>query len=226
MLAIQATGVAWLQNRIAEIERGQKAIGVEDLVVLSAGLTNATGKPVTAGDLIEAEASIQVTKSHSMRGADIVSTLGGGLAVEVDDTLLIQAAGGTRSEAHVADRQAQALARAFGLTDGTHGALIEDVRRGGFTEADQRAARGLGLTTSAFAYVAHHLWKQSMTNERERRVRELVSSPASSGVRAHMTRQLLKEARTVLAEVADLPDPQELDDAVHSAHATHRAVRW
>jgi len=71
-------------------------------------------------------------------------------------------------------------------------------------EAEQKAARRLGVHPAAVALAAHRLWGRSLTAERDRRVAE--QSPGDlprriQAVRGHVTRKLVAELSPVLSRV-------------------------
>jgi hypothetical protein len=97
--------------------------------------------------------------------------------------------------------------------------LIEETLAVPRGEAEQKAARRLGVTPAEVAVVSRDLWGRSLTEEREWRLvvqtqeeteAELLRSP--HGLRGHVTRGLLVELARRFAEVEDghlIPDPAE-----------------
>lgn len=56
-----AAGMAWSRSKIATLERGEKAISAEELIILPHVLTRALGMLVSTGDLFDSDAEIALT---------------------------------------------------------------------------------------------------------------------------------------------------------------------
>ena len=71
-------------------------------------------------------------------------------------------------------------------------------------EAEQKAARSLGVGPMTVQMACHQLWGRSLTDERESRVKRrarLDASPRSlQAQRGHVTRELMAELQSVLGK--------------------------
>ncbi len=74
-------------------------------------------------------------------------------------------------------------------------------------EAEQKAARKLGVTAEVIAATALELWSNSFTSERNERVEKLADPGATprtlQALRGHVARRLLEEIQSVLARESD-----------------------
>lgn len=79
---------------------------------------------------------------------------------------------------------------------------VKGTEQGG--EADQKAATRLGLDLLELGVLTHHLWRRSLTAERDRRLseqqREGASARSVQALRGHITRVLLDELRQAQAK--------------------------
>lgn len=74
-------------------------------------------------------------------------------------------------------------------------------------EAEQKAARNLGVTSQAIADAAYDLWSQSLTEERDARLEEegshLHSQRSLQALRGHITRRLVREIESLITSNPD-----------------------
>ncbi len=74
-------------------------------------------------------------------------------------------------------------------------------------DAEQKAAKKLGVTADDVLAAALTLWGKTLTDERDARAEKQVSGDASPGrlqaIRGHMTRDLLNELQPVLEKKGD-----------------------
>ncbi len=75
--ASRAHGLAWSQSRVAALERGDKAVSIEELALLPILLSNASGRDVTLSDLIRPDARIALSATVTVDGRTLVGILGG-----------------------------------------------------------------------------------------------------------------------------------------------------
>jgi hypothetical protein len=93
------------------------------------------------------------------------------------------------------------------LTDDQIAAALADATKAAadVADAEHKAAKRLRVTVEDVALAAQSRWKRSMTDERERLVAERVDGNgiaprAMQAMRGHVTRKLVEELRTELAE--------------------------
>ena len=82
-------------------------------------------------------------------------------------------------------------------------------------EAEQKAARKLGVTPQTIAQAAYDIWGRSLTDERNLQVEQLdwvdeTSTRQVQAYRGHVTRELLDKIETHMASNPDTP--VELDE--------------
>ncbi len=81
--------------------------------------------------------------------------------------------------------------------------LLETVNVASTGEAEQAAARNLGIDPRLVAALSFRLWGHGLTKERDNRVAkrgEEISAPSRQAMRGHVTRGLLKELQELIDE--------------------------
>lgn len=207
--AARSLGLPWMPTRVAALERGSKAVGIEELVLLPVALSRSLGTTVTVHDLIEPDVAVRLSDGHYADGRSLLAALSGDPALDLirEDELSGSSWVGRQADS---DPHAPRIASWLGMTQMDRGRALYTLRS--FGEADQRAARHLGVSPLALAYLSHKLWGRSLTHERDRRLAEdldLGAAEASSlaARRGRVSRTLLGEARTLLHEVdGEVPD--------------------
>lgn len=77
-------GLTWSRGRIWDLERGEKAISAEELVLLPLVLSDVAGRPINLADLIEdVEAMVDVTRETSL-STDAVRAILSSTVAEID----------------------------------------------------------------------------------------------------------------------------------------------
>lgn len=199
--ALQGLGVRWMPTQVAAFERGARAVGIEDLVVLAAGLGRATGRTVTVLDLVRGDGQVAVHEGVSISVEDLAGVLTGG--ADAAASLIVDEVVGPQRRRE-RDPQAVTVAGALGWPSDSSmrwGRALYIERH--FSDADQRAARRIGLSPAAFAVLCLDRWGRSMTAERDRRLAadlDLGSAEAATMAarRGRASRELLAEAQTAL----------------------------
>lgn len=210
--AARDLGLTWRRATVAQIENGERGLSAEELVLLPLILGLACGLPHSWEELIgdgdDVRLGPEVTVARSVV-VDVLSGRAGELGL------------GAGIDAPLAERERQALKgfkaalpqlRAWweaawpGMTFAQGSAAQKDAAR----EAEQKAARKLGVSPLVLSVAAHRTWGRGLTDERDRRVAEQTSDDASArtvqAVRGHVTRRLLDEVADLTAEVAAATD--------------------
>jgi hypothetical protein len=77
-------------------------------------------------------------------------------------------------------------------------------------EAEKKVANRLGLSSGNLSVAAHRLWRRSMTDERDRRLRQETQGNVSprrlQALRGHVTRQLIAELKVHLKSPPSSPE--------------------
>ncbi len=84
--AAYALGLAWPRTVIWELERGEKSISAEELLLLPALLGAALNHPVTYADLLDTDEEVRLSKVVSARARDLPGVLAGTLTLTGPDT--------------------------------------------------------------------------------------------------------------------------------------------
>ena len=203
-------GLTWSRSTLTDVEAGKKDLELAEALVLAEILD----VPVEA--LFEGDADwVQVTPGFGGSPPGLRTLLRGGEEFSGRDTRLDQMAPPRLQRSLTPGERARLPLLAPRLSED----LIEDTLAVPRGEAEQKAARQLGVTPAEVAVVSRDLWDRSLTEERERRLvvqiqketeAELLRSP--HGLRGHVTRGLLVELARRFAEVEDghlIPDPAE-----------------
>lgn len=201
--AARSLGLPWMPTRVAALERGSKAVGIEELILLPVALTKSLGTMVTVHDLIEPDVAVRLSDGHHTDGRSLLAALSGDLPVDLVRVDGPAETSWTDQRAEV-DPHAPRIASHLGMTQMDKGRAMYTQRT--FSEADQRAARQLAISPLAFSYVSHHLWGRSLTRERDRRLTENLDLSAAEAAsvaarRGRVSRTLLGEARALLRTV-------------------------
>lgn len=199
----RALDLPWNRSRIAALERGEKPISVEDLVLIVALLSAALDRPVDVAELFDADESVRLSKRAEIPARALAEVLRG---EETGNRVILTGApeGGFDMEAFEANRsRIGALAQLTG-TSPSLGELRGLTHSMG--EADERARRTLGEVIGVYAVMCHALWGHSLSAQRDARlVFEAAHLPAGSAVlaarRGHVTRELLAELRQLQAKI-------------------------
>jgi hypothetical protein len=179
---------SWQRSIVAGIETGRRGLTAEELLLLPYVLTNALGHPVSLRDLLPAPVRLGGTWADE---ADLAKLLTGRPVAE------------TLAGQREAIKQAAVRLLADALKKrGANAAADAELAAAG--EAEQIAARKLGVTALQVAVAARQRWGRSLTAERDRLVRERVpdDTPISSvrAVRGRITRNLVAELAEDLEE--------------------------
>ena len=196
----------WTRTRIAAIERGDKAISAEDLLRLVAVLEIAADRPVDIAELFDSPDCIALSDIARIGARDFAEVLRGSPVSDrasLDLTLALP----VQVEIDEAELRRLANRRLAIYAAGGHPVTIgqeKEVKKG-FGEADERASRELNEPRSTFQSLCAVLWGQSLSAERDARLAAAGTdqgSPASVAARrGRVTRELLREARELLAIV-------------------------
>lgn len=209
-LAARRHGLAWTQSKVAALERGDKAVGVEELALLPLVLTSACGRPVHLPELIAPDAELRVG-DLVMPGRSLLALYAGRPAPTMRRRRLPQGRVVQRFKRSV-ERLAQSpLARAAERISQLGLGSVNDLLRWaeGIAEAEAAAGRRLGEHALVVVALSHALWGRTLTEERDRIVAEQAPD-ASPGrrraLRGQVTRRLVQELGDELERRAGAAD--------------------
>jgi transcriptional regulator with XRE-family HTH domain len=192
--ACRRKGLQWSRSSIAMLEAGRRSCSISELLIVASALGAPLRLIVSGECLPDRPETVMLTATTAANLAAISEAL-----VSPSDRL------GLRTAFRIGWEIGQEMS-AWSIESG---------------DADQKAARQLGISTERLMSVAEPLWGRSLTAERERRVNEgpfstddhraLVSTddhrvPSSTedrqralrALRGHITRELLRELRAAL----------------------------
>jgi hypothetical protein len=176
--AARRAGLDWTRAAVAALETGRRGLSAEELLLLPLALTFLDEKEHTLAELIPDSQRI-VRPTGAPAGTKFLRHL---------------ARGGDARAAGARERQ---IAQGVGIK--ASGERPEVLAYMAAREAEQHAARVLGVSPEDVARAAWRRWRRGLTEERERRVELRSQSDASPGslrvIRGHVGRDLLDELR-------------------------------
>lgn len=207
--AARIYGLTWDRSRVGVLERGEKAISSEELVLLPLVLAEACRRPVKLSDLIAPDTRVELSPTISAAGYMVPKILGGD---DLDDlpaadldfpTVADRMYPGQRPD--VAGRKVQVLWERSqtvqdrlrrlapdGMTAGEFSALLGGVP----SEAEHKAAKRLAEDPHVILGLSSLLWGRSLAEERDRLVDEQhpdASVDRRRALRGRVTRQLVDQ---------------------------------
>jgi transcriptional regulator with XRE-family HTH domain len=173
-------GLHWSRSSVAAFETGKKPIHLQDLLLLLVLLRT------SVGELLVGDSQIGLSKSVTLALEDVRALLTtDGLKGEFG-----QESDSPAQPVHAAEGD---LNPARTEADDVWLIWISNAKR----EAEQKAARKVGVPVDDFVAMAFRRWGQSLTDERDARaeaaVNQIDSSRGLQASRGHITRQLLQE---------------------------------
>jgi transcriptional regulator with XRE-family HTH domain len=178
-------GLRWGRSSVAMLESGRRSCSISELLIVASALDAPLPLIVGGGCLPDRPTTVLLTATTAADLAAVSEVL-----VSWDDTLK------------------EETANKIGWVLSNQEADAWTVESG---EAEQKAARRLGITTERLMSAAESLWGMSLTAERERQLRDdfgLSSEPGETiaeqrhlrAFRGHLTRELVRQLQTVLDE--------------------------
>ncbi|MFC6017242.1 hypothetical protein ACFP2T_13620 [Plantactinospora solaniradicis] len=232
-------GVAWDRSKVAALERGEKAITAEELILLPYVLKTAG---VQFHDIVELfgppDQMVGLTRrAFPVRPSEIAWMLRGMPRPPTRDPSevgllfgLIPVAPGTRVILPDPDEEDAAIKRIaeLGFADLSYHAFQRAAAFSG--EAEEKAARKFGEPKAVIAGIAAALWGKSLTQERDERVLKAIGDDLDSltprqiqATRGHHTRKLLTEMEIRLADAAHSKAQRRVTDVTALYEAVYGA---
>ena len=166
-------GLPWSRSTVAALEAGRRAIELGEVVLLAVALDT------TVAGLLAGKGLAHVGDGSKIPLSDIRQILTG------------DARRPRKADPHVKARIYVSRHQAY-----------ERVMLSAGGEAEQKAARKLGVTPQVIAEAAYDLWRRSLTEERNVRVEAKAADPEtarkSQALRGHVTRMLVREIEALL----------------------------
>ncbi len=196
-MAARRHGLAWARSRVAQLERGEKALPAEELALLPSILTEACRRPIGLSALIDPDAVVSLSSSVVVDGRTFAATLAG-TAPEFPFSMQTSPSTDLRIGDQIGPGVVEALPAPY-VKVGPHwmqGFSVQQlVQNTGETEV--LVARRLGVPLVEVAVASARLWQHSFSSERDRRVTAIpdVSPHRLSALRGRVTRKLTEEIR-------------------------------
>ncbi|HZN76211.1 MAG TPA: hypothetical protein VFC00_31665 [Micromonosporaceae bacterium] len=202
--AARDCGLSWDRARVAALERGEKAVSAEELVILPTILTLALMTEVVLPDLLAEDVDVLLAGGSRMSGREVAQVLAGQF---VDHVLPTNEALAAEFEAALQAfipvfKKVQARMKKLDLPGRISVAYLKTEG-----EAEAKAAAKFGEQRVIISGAALDLWGRSLTAERDARLAEEVPPDAPprtvQAKRGHITRRLLAEMAERLGKVLD-----------------------
>lgn len=206
--AARGLGLTWRRATVAQIENGERGLSAEELVLLPLMLGLGLGLPHDWEELVGDGEDVRLGPHVTVARSVIVDVLSGRAG---------ELGFGAGIDAPLRERENAAL-RAFNSAlpqlrewweaawPGANFAQMSAARDDSAHEAEQKAARKVGVSPLVLAVAAHRTWGRGLTDERDARVGAQVDEDASprsiQAVRGHVTRRLVGEVEPMAHKVA------------------------
>ncbi|WP_327049430.1 helix-turn-helix transcriptional regulator [Microbispora sp. NBC_01189] len=200
----RSMGLAWSRSKIAALERGEKALSGEELLLLPMLLQWSLDRPVSMSDLFDADGDLQLTSHVRVTARDAprlleYDALGNDIVIRPTEQAAQLPGGDPLIWPRIRGR-----CRELGI-NGPPAGFAEVLRDSG--EAEVRAAYRFKEAPHVFAAISAHLWGRTLTAERDARVRakepgdvwDEATANRIYALRGRVTRQLDQEVRVFIA---------------------------
>jgi transcriptional regulator with XRE-family HTH domain len=212
--AARRLGFRWTRTAVATLEAGRRRLSAAEFLFLADMVNFAAvlelpedrrGSVVELADLVPGEGWISLTEESRIQARALRMFVRGELhqvrTTDLDVPMLRDLHARSRRGLAVLHRslaEAQQIARDIIWPDATDREVVETVHDAA-GEAEQKAARRLGVPVLAVALEARRRWGRSLTAERDGRVATQLGAQADrrrlQAVRGHVSRTLLAELR-------------------------------
>jgi hypothetical protein len=198
-VAARSVGLAWTRGKVAELERGGKAIPAEELLLLPVVLAYAgCGEPQLRDLIPDGQHEELVLNSRVAMPAHVLHRIAEGTARFFDYSF---------SEPAAASRSYDWAQNSRYMRG--HEAIWQGEPQGGIKsyedshrDAERDAARRLGVPAEALSSAAHATWGRGLTEERDARVAAAAEDGADErslqAARGHVARTLYRELEPAL----------------------------
>lgn len=198
--AVKRLGLSWSRSKVAALERGDKAVGIEDLVVLADVLGSEETGRVHLADFFDGNGAVQLTEGWTIYRNALQRFLAGEevrLVVRDSPEQRRRMSEDVQGFMERSNRLLELAGPAADMPSEEFEALIAE----GVGEVEARAGKALGLEVWEVGALAARLWGRSMAKERDARAGEDDDVDARRARRGQVTRTLLRELRGALEEV-------------------------
>ena len=187
-------GLDWDRSTVAAVERGARSVSLREAVLACRALGLELAQFFDGDELVEVTDQARAEASALRKWAS-----GRGGQLKTFEGFQTPATGDLADFAERAKRMFKEYGPLW--PEGTAGDLVE-AERAAAGEAEVKAARSIDADPVALSVLAFRIWGCSLTEERERLVKEQASKDAGprtlQAVRGHVTRTLVEELRQAL----------------------------
>lgn len=203
----RAAGLAWSRSKVASLERGDKAVSLEEFFLLPVILNWTIGTAFTSWEeLFDTDGVVRLTDRMQVSARQVPNLL----KYEVAEAFVEPTAEAAQFP-DLAWEQAKGRCRGFGINEPpeSFGDVLRDSG-----EAERRAAKRLKEDPGVYAAISAHLWGRTMSAENVARIEAPpIGSPAQlQAYRGRVTRQLDKEVRDFITAAGGPPAQDNLEE--------------
>lgn len=207
--AARRFGLSWNRSRIATLERGEKAVSIEELVMLAYVLSEACGWDVRVTNLLDSDQRVLLSPVWTAPARSVGQLLAGhGDAPGVRGTRLTV----TSLPPGLVERMGQ-----LGLAGGLN--VVACLSQVGETE--ESAGRRLGEHAAVVVALSRVLWGRRLSDERDQIVAE--QAPGADGERLRALRGQV--TRTLVGQMAEEIGRRNAHGDLYTGY-TSLAVEW
>ena len=201
--AAKPFGLAWSTGKVSDFESGRIAPTLPTLLAVTAALGAATGRQLSAADLVAGEGQVRINDNMSLDVADLRAALSGKRAAlsakaalsgkYVPVGALLAGTGGLTAEVTVI-RRSHLPNWAREVDPSLHAQVL-----GSFRESDARMCKNLGVQRDVGAAAMAKLWGHTFSDERDRRA----GHEAKPQHRGRVSRQLKAALQRAISDGDD-----------------------
>jgi transcriptional regulator with XRE-family HTH domain len=180
-LAARSYGLPWSTGRVGDFESGRVLPNLETLYAVAAALGQAIGQPVTLAELLASTGPVAINDKLSVGPAALADAVSGQPVAGETGALGVTMGKGFDTKQIAAGISRQALVRAV---------------LAGFSEADARMCRNIGVTPERGAAAMAKLWRRTFSAERDHRA----EPDANAQRRGQISRQLKAELQKAVSK--------------------------
>lgn len=195
----RACGLTWGRSSVAQLESGSRELSLDEAQILPLICFHCFGWNCSLADLVAP--SREEAMTGKQWGREWLELPGGRFRRAASHHIL----GGVKAKdlATTSNFDTPISRAASFASYQQRGEALErqqTIKRDARGEAEQKAARRLGVSAVAVATAAHNTWGHALTAERDRRVEEDAGAGTLAQRRGHVTRQLLRELAPIIKE--------------------------
>lgn len=191
---LRTNGLSWQRSTVAKVERGERAVSLEELVLLAMMFD------ARIADLLPPDGEVALTPRTSVAVSDLAGFLKGGQTnlLRLDSPFQREAVPAAIDAMKRMARRLESRWPKLSWTD------FRAAQAAAVGDAERKGARSIGVDPTELAIAARRLYGRDMPEERDARIGARLRADAGPAtiraVRGHVTRELLEEIKHEIDE--------------------------